>query len=68
MLLGIIGASLLANLLTRKGIVRAGTRRPSSSNSYDHYLKWKGIVRAGTGLPLSSLSYNHSLNKKEWDF
>ena len=39
MLLGIIGAILFANLLTRKGIVRAGTRRPSSSNSYDHYLK-----------------------------
>ena len=39
MLLGILGASLLGNLLEGKGIVRAG-----SSNK-----KVKGIVRAGTG-------------------
>ena len=54
MLLGTLGASLLGNSLTGKGIVRAGTG--------------KGIVRAGTGRPSSSTSYNHSLNKKEWDF
>ena len=52
MLLGTLGASLLGNLLTRKGISRAG-----SGNK-----KGKGIVRAGTGRPLSSTS------KKEWDF
>ena len=68
MLLGTLGASLLRNLLTRKGIIRAGTGRPLSSTSYNHYLKGKGIVRAGTGRPLSSTSYNHSLNKNEWDF
>ena len=39
MLLGTLGASLLGNLLTGKGIVRAG-----SGNQ-----KGKGIVRAGTG-------------------
>ena len=39
MLLGILGASLLGNLLAGKGIVRAG-----SGNK-----KGKGIVRAGTG-------------------
>ena len=39
MLLGTLGASLLANLLAGKGIVRAG-----SGNK-----KGKGIVRAGTG-------------------
>ena len=39
MLLGTLGASLLGNLLARKGIVRAG-----SGNK-----KGKGIVRAGTG-------------------
>ena len=39
MLLGTLGASLLRNLLARKGIVRAG-----SGNK-----KGKGIVRAGTG-------------------
>ena len=39
MLLGILGASLLGNLLAGKGIVRAG-----SGNK-----KGKGIVRAATG-------------------
>ena len=39
MLLDTLGASLLGNLLTGKGIVRAG-----SGNK-----KGKGIVRAGTG-------------------
>ena len=39
MLLGTLGAILLGNLLTGKGIVRAG-----SGNK-----KEKGIVRAGTG-------------------
>ena len=39
LLLGTVGASLLANLLTGKGIVRAG-----SGNK-----KRKGVVRAGTG-------------------
>ena len=38
MLLGTLGASLLGNLLTGKGILRAG-----SGNK-----KVKGIVRAGT--------------------
>ena len=64
MLLGTLGASLLGNLLTGKGIVRAG-----SGNK-----KGKGIVRAGSGHP----SYENkkgkgivragSVNKKEWDF
>ena len=44
MLLGTLGASFLGNLLTGKGIVRAG-----SGNN-----KGKGIVRAGYGRPLSS--------------
>ena len=39
MLLGTLGASLLGNLLTGKGIVRADTGNK----------KGKGIVRAGTG-------------------
>ena len=39
MLLGTLGASLLGNLLTGKGIVRAGTGNR----------KGKGIVRADTG-------------------
>ena len=44
MLLGTLGASLLGNLLTGKGIVRA-----DSGNN-----KRKGIVRAGSGRPSSS--------------
>ena len=39
MLLGTLGASLLGNLLTEKGIIRAGTGNK----------KGKGIVRTGTG-------------------
>ena len=39
MLLGTLGTSLLGNLLSGKGIVRA-----SSGNK-----KWEGIVRAGSG-------------------
>ena len=46
MLLGTVGASLLGNLLTEKGIERAG-----SGND-----KGKGIERAGSGRPLSSAS------------
>ena len=57
MLLGTLGATLLGNLLTGKGILRAGSGnkkgkgivRAGSGNK-----KGKGIVRAGTG--------------KEWDF
>ena len=47
MLLVTLGASLLGNLLTGKGIVRAGSGRPSPSASQNK--KGKGIVRAGTG-------------------
>ena len=52
MLLVTLGASLLGNLLTGKGILRAG-----SGNK-----KGKEILRAGSGRALSSSS------KKEWDF
>ena len=48
MLLGTLGASLLGNSLARKGIVWAGSGRPSSSTSYENE-KGKGIVRAGSG-------------------
>ena len=52
MLLGTLGASLLGNLLTGKGIERAG-----SGNN-----KGKGIERAGSGHPFSSAS------QKPYDF
>ena len=45
MLLGTLGASLLGNLLTGKGISRAG----SGNNKGKGNKKGKGIVRAGTG-------------------
>ena len=47
MLLGTLGASLLGNLLTGKGILRAGSARPLSSTSKTK--NGKGIIRAGTG-------------------
>ena len=45
MLLGTLGSSVLANLLTRKGIVRAGSGNEKGKGNK----KGKGIVRAGTG-------------------
>ena len=50
MLLGTLGASLLRNLLSGKGIVRAGYGHPSK--------KGKEIVRAGYGHPLPFASQN----------
>ena len=44
MLLGTLGASLLGNLLTGKGIARAGSGHPSYENK-----KGKGTAGAGTG-------------------
>ena len=54
MLLGTLGANLLGNLLTGKGILRAGYGRPLSSTLKNN--KGRGILRAGSGLPLSSSS------------
>ena len=59
-LLDTLGASLLVNLLTGKGILRAGSGRHLSSTSKNK--KGKGILRAGSGRSLSSTS------KKDWDF
>ena len=44
MLLGTLGASLLGNLLTGKGIVRAGSGNEKGKGNK----KGKGIVRAGS--------------------
>ena len=54
-LLGTLGASLLGNLLTGKGIVRAGYGRPLSLASQNN--KGKGIVRAGYGNQLKNKMY-----------
>ena len=53
-LLGTLGACFLGNLLTGKGILRAGSGRPLSSTSKNR--KGKGILRAGSGRSLSSTS------------
>ena len=54
MLLGTLGANLLGNLLSGKGIVRAGYGHPSK--------KGKGIVSVGYGHP------SFSASQKDWDF
>ena len=73
MLLGTLGVSLLGNLLTGKGILRAGSGRPLSSTSKNK--KGKGILRAGSGRPLSSTSKNkkgkgilRTGSGRQWDF
>ena len=60
MFLSALGASLLGNLLTGKGIVRADSGRPSSSASQN--MKGKEIVRAGSGRP------SFPVLQKQWDF
>ena len=55
MLFDTLGASLLGNLLIRKGILRAG-----SGNK-----KAKGIVRAGTGKKKGFLMSSHPLTNFE---
>ena len=68
MLLGTLGASLLGNLLTGKGIVRAGSGnkkgkgivRAGSGNK-----KGKGIVRAGSGRPWDFIMPPHPLTNFE---
>ena len=57
MLLGTLGASLLENLLTQKGIVRTGSGNKNGKGNVragSGNKKAKRIVRAGTG--------------KQWDF
>ena len=52
MLLGTLRASLLENLLTGKGIVRAGSGNKKGNGivrAHSGYKKGKGIVRAGSG-------------------
>ena len=68
MLLGTLGASLLGNLLTGKGIVKTGTgsRSLNSSTSYENK-NGKGIVRAGIGNRSLNCSTSYE-NKKEWYF
>ena len=55
MLLGTLGASLLGNLLTGKGIYRAGKGKGINRAG-------EGIVRAGYGRPLSSALHNNKMD------
>ena len=57
MLLSTLGAILLKNLLTGKGILRAGSENK----------KGKGIVRAGTGNNKGK-GILRAGSEKEWDF
>ena len=65
MLLGTLRASLLGNLLTGKGIARAGSgnnKGKGIARAAYGYNKGKGVARAGYGHPLSSAS------QKQLDF
>ena len=55
MLLGTLGASLLGNLLTGKGIYRAGKGKGINRAG-------EGIVRAGYGRPSSSALQNNKMD------
>ena len=58
MLLGVLGASLLGNLLTEKGFVRAGSGNNKGKGivraGYGNNNKGKGVVRAGYGNKLKN--------------
>ena len=55
MLLGTLGASLLRNLLTGKGIYRTGKSKRLNRAG-------EGIVRAGYGRPSSSALQNNKMD------
>ena len=68
MILGTLEASLLENLLTGKGILRAGYGRPFSSTLKN---KGKGILRAGSGNKKEIKKGKGIVTAgtgKEWDF
>ena len=55
MLLGTLGAILLGNLLTGKGIYKAGKDKGINRTS-------EGIVRAGYGRPSTSALHNNKMD------
>ena len=55
MLLRTLGASLLGNILTRKGIYKAGKGKGINSAS-------EGFLRAGYSRPLSSALQNNKMD------
>ena len=59
MLLGTLGASLFGNLLTGKGIYRAGKGKKKKKNRAG-----ERIVRVGYGRPFSSALHNNKILSK----
>ena len=53
MLLGILGASLLGNLLTGKGVNKKGNGTNKAG---------EGVIRAGYGRPSSSALHNNKMD------
>ena len=49
MLLGTLKASLLGNMLTGKGVIRAGERAIATSQGQDTIRAGEGTIRAGLG-------------------
>ena len=64
MLLGAIGASLLRNLLTGKGIYRAEKRKGAMATSQGQGINraGEGVLKAGYGRPSSSASHNNKMD------
>ena len=70
MLLGTLGASLLGDLLTGRGMYRAGKRKgviaTRQGRAKGINRAGEGIVRAGYGCPSSSALQNNSSNKMDF--
>ena len=64
MLLGTLGASLLGNPLTGRGIYRAGKGKGAITTSQGRGINraGEGILRAGYGRPSSSASQNNKMD------
>ena len=63
-LLGTLGASLLGNLLTGKGIYRAGKWKGAIATRQGRGINraGEGVLRAGYGRPLSSAFHNNKID------
>ena len=64
MLVGALGASLLGNLLTGKGIYRAEKGKGAMATSQGQGINRAGeeILKAGYGRPSSSASHNNKMD------
>ena len=65
MLLGTLGASLLGNLLSRRGLYRAGSGNKCNCGQgmYRARSKEKGLFRAGQGIKKKIINATTSFNK-----